>query len=640
MRADLEQKIRLLPKNPGVYVMLDSDGVIIYVGKAKNLKNRVTQYFYDNVKTEKVSAMTANIADFYYIITNSEADALSLENNLIKKNKPKYNILLKDDKTYPYIRVNVKEDFPYFEVTRRIKKDGARYFGPFMCGVSAKDIIDTLNLTFKLRSCRMPIREGVTKKRECLEYHIERCAAPCSGLCSKEKYAERVNAAIDFLSGNDDEAENILREKMQKFSENEEFELALLYRDKISVLKKISEKKITSLNRFISCDVIAVATDNIHSAINVLIMRGGRMQGGKHFAFEDGSIGEEECLESFIMRFYDKNNALPDEILLNREIKSGETYEQYFKDNFGKKTRIYSPKQGVRKQLCDMAELNARDYLEKTVDKIRHKDDMTVSACERLKNILSLKKYPRRIECYDISNISGVDKVGSMVVFIDGVKSPEDYRRFRIKTVEGSDDFASLKEVLTRRLERLKTDEERFPAPDLVIIDGGKGQLSAVKEVFDECGFSGAELISLAKKQEEIFTLESDKPIVLERRDYSLRLLQRLRDEAHRFAITYHRSTRQKRSFQSELSKIEGLGKKKINDLLEKFGSVYDIAAASESDLREVSGIGEKQARIIIEYFSSLKNRGDGLVENVGENIGKSEKDEKNKTNENASDNA
>lgn len=618
MRADLEQKIRLLPKNPGVYVMLDANGVIIYVGKAKNLKNRVTQYFYDNVKTEKVFAMTANIADFYYIITNSEADALSLENNLIKKNKPKYNILLKDDKTYPYIRVNVKEDFPFFEVVRKIRKDGARYFGPFMCGVSANDIIDTLNLTFKLRSCRMPIKEGGAKKRECLDYHIERCAAPCSGLCTKEQYAERVNAAIDFLSGNDEEAHAILTEKMQKFSQNEEFELALLYRDKISVLKKISEKKITSLNRFISCDVIAVASDNIHSAINVLIMRGGRVQGGKHFAFEDGSISKEDCLADFIMRFYDKNNELPDEILLNAEISDCTAYEEYFKNEFSKKVRIYSPKQGVRKQLCDMAELNARDYLDKAIDKIKHKDDMTVSACNRLKTVLGLKKYPRRIECYDISNISGVDKVGSMVVFIDGVKSPEDYRRFRIKTVEGSDDFASLKEVLTRRLERLKTDEERFPKPDLIIIDGGKGQLSAVKAVFDELGFFDAELISLAKKQEEIFTLWQEEPIILERRDYALRLLQRLRDEAHRFAITYHRSIRQKRGFQSELAKIEGLGKKRVKDLLEKFGSVAEIAAASQSELCEVSGIGEKQARVIYEYFKNLKDDKD-IIKDIKE---------------------
>lgn len=630
MRADLEQKIRLLPKNPGVYVMLDADGTIIYVGKAKNLKNRVTQYFYDNVKTEKVSAMTANIADFYYIITNSEADALSLENNLIKKNKPKYNILLKDDKTYPYIRVNVKEDFPYFEVVRRIKKDGARYFGPFMCGVSANDIIDTLNLTFRLRSCCQKLTEGGAKKRECLEYHIGRCAAPCAGLCTKQEYFKRVDEAIDFLSGNDETAEQILREKMLKFSQNEEFELALLYRDKISVLNKISEKKITSLNRFVSCDVISVATDNIHSAINVLIMRGGRMQGGKHFAFEDGSIGEEECLENFLTRFYDKNNELPDEIILNREIAGEALYEDYFIKNYGKKVRIYCPKQGLKKQLSNMAELNARDYLEKTIDKIRHKDDMTVSACERLKTVLGLKKYPRRIECYDISNISGVDKVGSMVVFIDGVKSPEEYRRFLIKTVEGSDDFASLKEVLTRRIERLKTDPERFECPDLIIIDGGKGQLSAVKSALDEMNFGGADLISIAKQQEEIFTLNKNEPVILERRDYCLRLLQRLRDEAHRFAITYHRQTHRKRSFESILSEIDGLGKKRIHDLLQTFGSVAEIKKAAEQDLLKVDGIGKEKARAIKEFFEKEDIKQGNDTDNTSNNEDENKNENKN----------
>lgn len=602
MRADLESKIRLLPTNPGVYVMLGADGEIIYVGKAKNLKNRVTQYFYDSVKTEKVMAMVANIADFYYIITQSEADAFSLENNLIKKNKPKYNILLKDDKTYPSIRIDLKKDFPYFEVVRRIRKDGARYFGPFMGGVNATEIVDIINCTFLLRSCTMPITES-TRKRECLEYHIKRCLAPCNGLCTKEEYRKKVDAALDFLSGNDDEAERILTEKMNLFAENEEFELAIAYREKIKSLKKVTEKKITSLNRFISCDVIALATDNIHSAINVLVTRGGRMQGGKYFAFDDVSETPGECVEQFIMRFYDKNNQLPDEILTNIDFENVSLLEGYFKENHGKKVNIVCPKQGVRRQLVQMAEVNAADYLEKSIDKIRHKDDMTVLACNRMQSVLGLKKYPRRTECYDISNISGVDKVGSMVVFIDGVKSPDDYRRFRIKTVEGSDDFASLKEVLTRRIERLSTDPERFPKPDLVIIDGGKGQLSAVKEVFDEYGFD-VDLISIAKKQEEIFTTRSDEAVLLERRDYALRLLQRIRDEAHRFAITYHRSLHLKKSFASELSQIPGLGKKRIDALLNKFGSVAEIAAATVEELAETEGVGERQAQIIYDKFN------------------------------------
>lgn len=606
MRADLEQKVRLLPKNPGVYVMLGGDGEIIYVGKAKNLKNRVTQYFYDNAKTEKVMAMVSSISDFYYIITNTEGDALSLENNLIKKNKPKYNILLKDDKTYPYIKINLKEPFPRFEIVRRISRDGARYFGPFMGGISAKEIIEIINSAFLLRSCSMKITE-TTKKRECLEYHIKRCLGPCNGLCTKEEYAEKVNAALDFLSGNDDETEEILQEKMQRFSEMEEFELALSYRDKIKSLNKIREKKITSLNRFISCDIIAIASDKIHSAINVLITRGGRMQGGKYFAFEDGSVSKEECLENFIMRFYDKNNGLPDEIILNIEIENATLLENYFKENFGKKVMITAAKQGVRRQLAAMAELNAEDYLEKSIDKIKHRDDMTIIACKRLKDVLSLNKYPKRIECYDISDISGVDKVGSMVVFTDGVKDSEEYRRFRIKTVDGADDFASLKEVLTRRILKMNEEPDRFKKPDLIIIDGGKGQLSAVNEVFSELGIFDIDLISIAKKEEEIFTLKSDSPVILQRDDYCLRLLQRLRDEAHRFAITYHRSLRQKRSFYSTLNEIEGLGKKKINALLEKFGSVAEIAKASVDELQEIDGIGEMRARAISDYFAKNK---------------------------------
>ena len=601
MRADLQDKIRLLPKNPGVYVMLGEGGEVIYVGKAKNLKNRVTQYFYDGVKTDKVMAMVSSIVDFYYIMTNSEADALSLENNLIKKNKPKYNILLKDDKTYPYIKIDLKKPFPHFEIVRTIKRDGARYFGPFMAGVSAKEIIEIINSAFLLRSCTMQINEN-TRKRECLEYHVKKCLGPCNGLCTKEEYMQKVNSALDFLSGNDDEAERILTAKMNTFAQNEEFELALSYRDKIKALRKITEKKITSLNRFISCDIISVASDNIHSAINVLITRGGRMQGGKYFAFEDGSVSPEECLEDFIIRFYDKINELPNEIIVNYELADNALIEGYFKENFGKKVSIMHAKQGVRKQLLDMAEMNAKDYLEKSVGKIRHKEDMTTSACKRLQDLLGLKRYPKRMECYDISNISGVDKVGSMVVFTNGEKDAEEYRRFKIKTVEGADDFASLKEVLTRRINRMREDQAKFPPPDLIIIDGGKGQLSSVKEVFDRLNVD-IELISLAKKQEEIFTLSSDTPIVLQKNDYCLRLLQRIRDEAHRFAITYHRSLRLKRSFSSQLKEINGLGKKKIDALLIKFGSVHDISNATVEELIQTDGIGKKHAQNIYDYF-------------------------------------
>ena len=598
----LEDKLRLLPENPGVYIMSDKDGTVIYVGKAKNLKNRVRQYFFNSVKTDKVMAMVENVADFHYIITKSEIDALSLENNLIKKYKPKYNILLKDDKTYPYLRVNLKEDFPTFTVTRRLKKDGSKYFGPFMGGVSVKEVLELLQTTFSIRPCHIAVG-GEKKLKPCLNYHIKRCLAPCAGLVSKEEYRANVEKALDFLNGNDRETEKILREKMEIAAEKQEFELAMSYRDKLKGLEKIWLKRITSLNSFLSADIIAYETDNIHSAISVLVVRGGRMSGGKNFAVTDAALSEAEALGEFMMRYYKQGVSLPAEILLAGEADTA-LFEKYFREKLGASVSVLVPKQGVRKQLCDMAALNAKDYLSKNIEKIRHKEDMTVSACKRLQRVLNLSHYPHRMECYDISHISGVDKVGSMTVFTDGEADRSQYRRFKIRTVEGNNDFACLQEVLKRRLQKLGTgEEERFPKPDLVIIDGGKGQLSSVKEIFDEMHIEGIDLISLAKREEEIFTLFSHEPVVLEKSDYCLRMLQRIRDEAHRFAITFNRDLRNKRTLSSLLSEIPGVGKVRRQLLMEKFKDISGIMAASEDELKTVEGIGDKQAREIWEFF-------------------------------------
>lgn len=604
MNEKLSLKISMLPEKPGVYVMLDAEGTVIYVGKAKILKNRVKQYFYSTKKTEKVAAMVANIADFYYIITVSEIDALSLENNLIKKYKPHYNILLKDDKTYPYIKVNLKEKFPSFSITRRFSRDGARYFGPFMGGVNAKDTLEIINTAFAVRICRVKIDEN-KPKRECLNYHIGKCLAPCAGKVDEKTYAERVNGAINFLSGGDDDVERILTEKMKNLAEREEFELAKSYRDKLQMLEKIKLKRITALNAFVDMDVVGVATNGLYSSANILFIRGGRMQGGKNFALEDASDTDGERLRGFITGYYGTNAELPDEILVCEDIEDCVATESYLKSAFGKSVRIVVPQRGVKKQLTDMAKSNAEDYLEKEIDKIKHKDDMTVEACKRLKSILSLKRYPRRMECYDISHISGVDKVGSMVVFIDGEADKSSYRRFKIKTVEGNNDFACLKEVLKRRLAKLGGEEEKnFPRPDLVIIDGGKGQLSSVKAVFDEAGCD-IDLISLAKREEEIFTIWSNEPVVLSHRDYCLKTLQRIRDEAHRFAITYHRATHVKRNLESALDGIEGIGAKKKKSLVAKFGSVENIRRASVEELSEVEGIGDRLANNIKECLTT-----------------------------------
>ncbi len=606
MNDRLLEKIKMLPENPGVYVMLNADKQIIYVGKAKVLKNRVKQYFYSNKKPEKVAAMVSNIDDFYYIITQSEIDALSLENNLIKKHKPRYNILLKDDKTYPYIRVNTKEKFPAFTVTRKLKKDGSKYFGPFMGGVTAKDTLEIVNGAFTLRPCSVTIDVGKPRK-PCLNYHIGRCFAPCAGYISEEEYAKRVNQAIDFLSGNDDGVEEIIRAKMDKFAELEEFEIALSYREKLKMLEKIKLKRITALNKFVDIDVIATATNGVFSSINMLYTRGGRMQGGRNFAFEDAELSGGDRIYSFISQYYASDAEIPDEIIVSEEFAETKTLEEFFKTNFSKTVRVYTVERGVKRQLADMAKKNAEDYLEKEIDRINHKDDMTIKACKKLKEELGLKRYPKRMECYDISHISGVDKVGSMVVFTDGEADKNGYRRFRIKTVEGSDDFACLKEVLQRRLDKLGTDEEeKFPKPDLIIIDGGKGQLSAVREILAPRNLN-IDLISLAKQQEEIFTENSPEPVVLPRRDYTLRMLQRIRDEAHRFAITYHRATHNKRNLESVLNEIEGIGKVKRKALLQKFGSVENIKRATAEELTTVEGIGETHAKKIKEYFENEK---------------------------------
>ena len=372
------------------------------------------------------------------------------------------------------------------------------------------------------------------------------------------------------------------------------------------MLDKIKLRRITALNRFVNADVIAVSTNGVFGAINALFIRSGRMQGGKNFAISDAEESNSERLSSFIMQYYASGVEIPDEIMLSEPAEDMDILSEYFKKEYSKSVKIYVPERGDKKKLTRMATENAEDYLEKEVDRIKHKDDMTTAACVKMKQILSLKNVPKRIECYDISHISGVDKVGSMVVFENGEAAKTEYRRFRIKTVEGSDDFACLKEVLSRRLAKIGTEEEeKFPKPDLIVIDGGKGQLSSVKEVFDDMGVSDIDLISLAKKEEEIFTLGSAEPIVLPRRDYVLRLLQRLRDEAHRFAITYHRQTHERTNLQSELKNIEGIGEVKRKALIEKFGSLENIKRATKEELTETDGIGEKQADSIMNYFAS-----------------------------------
>ena len=604
MTEELQAKIKLLPLDPGVYVMLDAYNNIIYVGKAKRLKNRVTQYFRNGFKTEKVAQMVMNIADFYYIITPTERDALSLENNLIKKHKPKYNILLKDDKTYPYIRVNIKDDYPTFSITRKPTKDGAKYFGPFMCGVNVNDVLSIIRDAFKVRNCKYNVTIDKTRK-ECLNYHIGLCLAPCSKRCSRDEYMVEVNKAVEFLSGNDSVAEKILTEKMSKSVENEEFETAIALRDRLKMLSALKERRITAINKFITADIITVASNGVSSAINLLFVRNGRMLGSRFFIADTLAETDGERLTAFIGQFYQDGREIPDEIILPFETGDNTLIAEYLTVMRDKTVEVTTPKQGVKKRLIDMSFKNANEYLEKQIGKIKRKDDMTISACKRLQEVLGLKKYPRRIECFDISHISGVDKVGSMTVFIDGEPSKNDYRRFKIKTVEGNNDFECLKEVLTRRLSKLNTDEEeKFPRPDLIVIDGGKGQLTAVKTAFNTYA-NDIEFISLAEREEEIFIPNNSNPIVLPKSDNALKVLIRIRDEAHRFAITFNRSLRGKRTLKSVLTEIEGIGKKKRDALMNTFKDIESIKKATLLELTKVDGIGKAHAEKIIEYFKN-----------------------------------
>lgn len=586
---DFKAKLKDVPENPGVYLMLDDDGEIIYVGKAKNLKNRLRQYFHNSVKTVKVMAMLDHVKDFRYIICASEVDALVTENNLIKKHTPRYNILLKDDKSYPFVRIDVNADFPTVELVRHLKNDGAKYFGPYMQSVNIRDIFDLIHTAFPVRDCS---RDMSKPTRPCLNAHLGRCIAPCSGKVSKEEYASEIKRIINFLQGNDREVERVLTEKMMRFAEQENFEVALRYKEKLAVLDKLVRKQVSALPKDFNLDIFALETNGLVTAINLLVVRGGKLVGGDNFTSDKIA---DEGLSSYIAQFYLKNAPVCDEIVTDG-VDDARALEDMLNRAYSRKIRVIEPKQGVRKQLLELAHSNAHDSLEKFGSEEQRKELRTVGAVSQLAELLSLKTIPRRIEAYDISHISGVDKVASMVVFVDGESKKSHYRKFKIKTVEGNNDFACMKEALIRRLKRLDTSseggnnwDESFSAiPDLILIDGGKGQLQYALSALSECGREDIEILSLAKREEEVFLGSSPKQsILLPREAVSLQLLQRVRDEAHRFAITFHRSLHGKRMTESALFQIEGLGKKRVALLLREFGSLENIRVAGAARIAE-----------------------------------------------------
>ena len=590
----------MLPDSSGVYMMLDENGAIIYVGKAKNLKNRVRQYFQNSVtKTEKTMLLVEKICDFKYIVTANEIEALVLENNLIKEHKPYYNILLKDDKSYPYIKVNLKEDFPRVEMVRRLKADGSKYFGPYMIGLTAKSTLDLIHAVFPVRSCAGNLAKP--SKRECLNYHIGRCLAPCTRRVSKEEYREVIKKVISFLSGQDKEAREILERKLSEAVATEEFERAIVYRDNLELMDKIVRKQNINLPKDYNLDIFAYASNGMYGVINYTVVRAGKVMGSENMPISEAGDAQD-ILSSFIMQFYQKNPVVAEEILLNTELPFMEELKSYLTGLKGGRLNVMAPKGGARGQLVQLSYNNAVENLQKTAERIATKESLTRGAVEQLKELLSLADTPYRMECYDISNISGTDKVASMVVFVNGEPHHELYRRFRIKSFEGADDFRSMREVLSRRVNELKAGKDvSFSArPDLIIVDGGKGQLSSAKEIL---GDTGIELCGLAKREEEVFRPDDSYPKILPRDSLALKLLQRIRDEAHRFAITYHRKLRADRMTRSRLKNIPGVGDKYAAALLRYFKKPENIAAASTEEIEKVEGFGRERAQKVYDYF-------------------------------------
>ena len=594
--VDFKQKLKDVPEDPGVYLMLDEAGEIIYVGKAKNLKNRLRSYFVNlATRATKVMAMLEHVADFRYIICASEVDALLTENNLIKKHVPRYNILLKDDKAYPFLRIDMKQDFPRIELVRRLKNDGAKYFGPYMQSVNIKDIFDLIHTAFKVRECN---RDMSKPSRPCLNSHLGRCLAPCGGNVTSEEYKAEIKKVVDFLRGNDREVERVLKERMTYFAEQENFEVALSYRNKLKVLEKIVQKQVSALPRDFDLDIFAFETNGVVSAINMLVVRSGKLVGGENFT----SQCADDDLASYIFQYYKNNARLCDEVVTDG-VEDTLSLERALCGLCSHTVRVVEPKQGVRKQLLELAHSNAFDAMTKFGTQDERKTLRTEGAVKQLAELLNLHTLPNRIEAYDISHISGTDKVASMVVFEGGQPKKAHYRKFKIKTVEGNNDFACMKEVLIRRLNRLsECDDESFSTvPDLLLIDGGKGQLAYAKEAQAETGREDIEILSLAKREEEVF-LGSDPlvPVILPKDSVALQLLQRVRDEAHRFAITFHRNLRSKHLSESALKNIPGVGPKTSAKLIKAFGSAEEIKHKSAEEIATLDGISLAKAEAIL----------------------------------------
>ena len=609
---NIQEELKKLPGKPGVYLMHDEKDAIIYVGKAISLKNRVRQYFQSSRnKGAKIEQMVTHISRFEYIVTDSELEALVLECNLIKEHRPKYNTMLMDDKTYPFIKVTVNEPFPRVMMARRMKKDKAKYFGPYTSAGAVKDTIELIRKLYHIRSCNRSLPKDIGKERPCLNYHIHQCYAPCQGYISREEYRKSIDEVVRFLNGNYDPILKELEEKMLDASENLEFEKAIEYRELLASVQKIAQKQKITDTAGDDRDIIAMASEGEDAVVQVFFIRGGRLIGRDHFYLKIAENDtKSEILSSFIKQFYAGTPYIPAELMLPEEIEDQEIIEEWLTTRREHKVRLRIPKKGTKEKLVELAQKNAQMVLKNDKERLKREEGRTIGAVKELEKILGLTGIIR-MEAYDISNTNGFDSVGSMVVYEHGKPKRNDYRKFKIKSVQGPDDYASMNEVLTRRFEhglRERQDESEtggFQAfPDLIMMDGGRGQVNIALEVLEKLNLH-IPVCGMVKDDNHrtrgLYFNNVELPI--DRNSECFRLITRIQDEAHRFAITFHRQLRSKGQVHSILDDIPGVGPARRKDLMRSFENIEAIRNATLDDLKELPSMNEKSAQEVYKFF-------------------------------------
>jgi excinuclease ABC subunit C len=598
MKATLEEKLGRLPDRPGVYLYRDAKAQVIYVGKAASLRSRVRSYFQESRPHDaKTDSMVRQIADLEYIVTDNELEALMLEANLVRKHRPRYNIILRDDKHYPFLKLTTNEEFPRLLVARRVQSDGATYYGPFYPATAMRETLRLTRQLFPLRTCAIAIDGRL--ERPCIQYAIHRCNAPCTGWETREGYAGTVRDVQRFLEGKNEDLLGRLTEEMERAAGEEKFERAGVLRDQIQSLKKVLERQKIISTEDVDQDVVGVVRQGADACVELFFVRKGRLVGQEAFFFDKvAGWTDGEILSAFVRQFYAKAVVPAPELLLSDDIPDAELVGEWLSSLGGRRVQLVAPQRGSRREFVAMAEANAAIALQ---NHLLSRDDRQQYVLEELQRALNLPGPPNRVEGYDISNIQGTEQVGSMVVWENGDMKKDDYKRFRIRTVAGADDFASLREVLSRRFGRAL--EQGTALPDLVLIDGGRGQLNVGLSVLQELGLDWIPVASLAKQQEEVYVGESLQPLALDPTSPALHTLQRIRDEAHRFAITYHKKLRSRRTIQSVLDAIPGVGATIRTSLLKTLGSARRVREASVAELASVPKVTPKMAQRIHEHF-------------------------------------